>query len=369
MEFHEVANIFPLMQGDDFDALVASVKKNGLREPIKLYEGKILDGRNRYNACIRAEVEPRYEDWQGDDPWEFVWDTNRKRRHLPAGQLQVIEVKYEHEHGLWLAGRERIQREKAEQPRTEQGTFALRESSSDDSRDKPKTKKKKGKKKKGAITKERAEALYNARPDLAEQVAQGTISLGEANRQRKRDDLKDKTPETPDGKYRIIYADPPWKYNNSGDGIDQYGPAERHYPAMSIIELETMGVIIKEMSEDNSILFLWTTSPMLEDSFRVIRAWGFKYKTSFVWDKVKHNFGHYNSVRHEFLLVCTRGNCTPDCDEKIDSVQSIKRSAKHSEKPEEFRAIIDKLYPNGSRIELFRRGDTPKNWHVWGNEC
>jgi len=123
---------------------------------------------------------------------------------------------------------------------------------------------------------------------------------------------------------------------------------------------------IPDLCEDNAVLFLWVTSPLLESCFPVIRAWGFTYKASFVWDKVKHNMGHYNSVRHEFLLVCTRGSCTPDVVELFDSVQSIERTT-HSTKPEEFRTIIDTLYPHGKRLELFARG-TVEGWDAFGNE-
>ena len=112
---------------------------------------------------------------------------------------------------------------------------------------------------------------------------------------------------------------------------------------------------------------MWATSPLLEDAFTVVNAWNFQYKTSFVWDKVRHNFGHYVSSRHELLLICTRGSCTPDISTLIDSVQSIERSSRHSEKPEEFRTIIDAMYPTGKRIELFARS-RHKNWESWGGE-
>lgn len=173
--------------------------------------------------------------------------------------------------------------------------------------------------------------------------------------------------ELPADKFRILYADPPWQYNDSGviTDSDNYGRAERHYPTMSIDELCLLPV--KEMAEDDAVLFLWVTSPMLEDSFRAIKAWGFDYKTSFVWDKVKHNFGHYNSVRHEFLLVCTRGSCTPDNLKLFDSVQSIERSDRHSEKPKEFIDIIETLYTHGGKIELFAR-QKRDGWEAWGNE-
>ena len=168
------------------------------------------------------------------------------------------------------------------------------------------------------------------------------------------------------GKYKLIYADPPWKYGSGSPGLDYYGPAERHYPAMSIAEL--CALQIKDIAQANAVLFLWVTSPLLDECWPVIKAWGFEYKTSFVWDKVKHNFGHYNSVRHEFLLVCTRGSCTPDVKELFDSVQSVERNDQHSEKPEAFRKIIDTIYPHGKRLELFSRCKV-QGWDQWGNEA
>ncbi len=173
---------------------------------------------------------------------------------------------------------------------------------------------------------------------------------------------KNDTHSLPTDKYRIIYADPPWKY---GDRLlEGYGPAEFHYPTMDIDEICELP--INELAEENAVLFLWVTSPILPQVFDVISAWGFEYKASFIWDKMRHNYGHYNSVRHEFLLLCTRGSCLPDSGELIDSVQSIERNG-HSEKPEEFRAIIERLYPTGKRIELFARRKVEK-WESWGNE-
>jgi N6-adenosine-specific RNA methylase IME4 len=165
-------------------------------------------------------------------------------------------------------------------------------------------------------------------------------------------------------KYRVIYADPPWKYNDIQDS-DKLGGAGKHYPTMSIDDLCTLP--IGDMTLPDAVLFLWTTSPLLEETFEVIKAWGFNYKTSFIWDKIRHNMGHYNSVRHELLLVCTKGSCTPDVKKLYDSVVTIEKTEKHSEKPEEFRDIIDTIYPYGKRIELFARKRT-ENWDVWGNE-
>jgi N6-adenosine-specific RNA methylase IME4 len=131
---------------------------------------------------------------------------------------------------------------------------------------------------------------------------------------------------------------------------------------------EICSLPVGKISENNAVLFLWVTSPLLEDGLRVIKEWGFKYKSMFVWDKVRHAMGHYNSVRHEFLFIATKGSCTPDEKILYDSVQSIEKSDKHSEKPMEFVKIIDQLYTHGERIELFCRTPRGENWDYWGNE-
>lgn len=190
----------------------------------------------------------------------------------------------------------------------------------------------------------------------------------EVKREQMRQEKHEAAP-LPSAKYRVWYADPPWHYGNSGviTDSDNYGRAARHYPSMTIEQLCDMGEAIQARCEKDAVLFMWVTSPLLAECFDVIEAWGFTYKTSFVWDKVRHNFGHYNSVRHELLLVCTRGSCTPDDKTLHDSVISIERSDKHSEKPEEFRRIIDGLYTWGNRIELFARCQAD-GWETWGNE-
>lgn len=164
-------------------------------------------------------------------------------------------------------------------------------------------------------------------------------------------------------KFSLFYADPPWQYKDKL--IEGYGAAEYHYPSMSIQEL--CNLPIGNIVADNAILFLWVTSPILEESFDVINAWGFEYKASFIWDKEKHNYGHYNSVRHELLLVCTKGSYLPENNKLFDSVITIERSDKHSEKPEEFRKIIEKMYPNSKKIQLFARKNYD-GWENWGDE-
>jgi N6-adenosine-specific RNA methylase IME4 len=217
---------------------------------------------------------------------------------------------------------------------------------------------------------DKLEFIAEHKPDLLSKIngKQGK-SINSAYVSARREVVKEevKTAEIPTGMYRVIYADPPWRYGNTQP--DYHEVQDDHYPTMTVKEicdLEIGDRKVAEIALDDAVLFLWVTSPILEESFEVIKAWGFKYKASFVWDKIKHNMGHYNSVRHEFLLICVRGSCQPDQNQLFDSVQSIERT-EHSAKPEEFRNIIQTLYPYGTRIELFARKKTA-GWEVFGND-
>jgi N6-adenosine-specific RNA methylase IME4 len=169
-------------------------------------------------------------------------------------------------------------------------------------------------------------------------------------------------PPLPTGPYRVLYADPPWQYRNSG--MDNYGHAASHYPTLSMDALCALDV--KGMTDKTAVLFLWVTMPLVFEVRPVITAWGFTYKTGLIWDKQQHNFGYYVGVRHELLLICTRGICRPDIQQLFPSVQRIPPQA-HSRKPEEFRCLIDTLYPTGARLELFAR-QRANGWDSWGLE-
>ncbi len=379
MQFHESPALFPMMKGSEYQDLVNSIKVNGLLEPIIIFQGKILDGRNRYRACLKAGVEPRFSYLPDNiNPWEYVWAVNAERRHLPPGQKAVIKILQLKQSETWrqaqMARIKEADRRRSEATR-EQHTISnprRGESSGPVSCDTAPKRERDDIAQATQVstaTVARACALVSKRPDLAEKVASGETTLTNALRIAKKDELKGAVP-LPAGKYRVLYVDPPWKYSDSRGELP-YGPAESHYPAMSLPELCALEV----PADDNAVLFLWTTVPMLEDAFKVINAWGFKYKGLFVWDKVKHNYGHYNSVRCEILLIATKGSCTPGTSRLYDNVVSIERSEIHSAKPEYFYEIIEALYPEEQfckACELFRRSNenpARPGWDAWGNEC
>jgi ParB-like chromosome segregation protein Spo0J len=90
LESHPLANLFPLLEGSEFEELVADIKANGLVEPIVIFEDKILDGRNRYRACLAAGVEPAFRPFMGDDPLAYIISLNLRRRHLTAEQKREL---------------------------------------------------------------------------------------------------------------------------------------------------------------------------------------------------------------------------------------------------------------------------------------
>ena len=189
-------------------------------------------------------------------------------------------------------------------------------------------------------------------------------TLSEAMREHKAVEMR-KRVDLPDAKYRVVYADPPWSYNDKADaGSVQTGGAAHQYPTMSMKELCELDV--RSICEPDAVLFLWVTSPLLFECQPVITAWGFDYRASIVWNKDAHNMGHYVSVQHEFLLICVRGSCTPDISQRLPSVVTEKRGA-HSVKPACFRSMIDTMYPHGKRIEMFARQQSD-GWATYGND-
>lgn len=175
-----------------------------------------------------------------------------------------------------------------------------------------------------------------------------------------------------EGMFRVWLVDFPWKYSSAQPSTVS---AQSHYPGMTVDEGIDMADKVRAHTMKNAVMFFWVTAPMLyyasdgisPDPYRIITAWGFEPKTGGVWDKVRHNFGNYFSIRHEHLIVCTRGSCTPDRPTPMfDSVFTEQSSDVHSEKPTLVPKMIERLY-DGPYVELFAR-DHRRGWTCWGNQ-
>lgn len=160
-------------------------------------------------------------------------------------------------------------------------------------------------------------------------------------------------------KFGTIYADPPWVYDNQSTRAAQ----SNHYDGLSVDELCALPVA--DLVADDAHLHLWTTNAFLFDCSRIFDAWGFEFRSTFVWVKPQLGIGNYWRNSHEFLLTGIRGNAKRFNDRTLKSWLECDRS-KHSEKPFVVRDYIRRASP-GPYLEMFAR--TPaEGWTCWGNE-
>ena len=175
---------------------------------------------------------------------------------------------------------------------------------------------------------------------------------------------------TTDKKYNVIYADPPWKYKTWTEGG---GTAEKHYPTMKLDDIIKMKDTIEKISDNNCILFLWVTFPCLLEGLKVMKEWGFTYKTcGFNWvkrNKKSNTFffgmGYWTRANSELCLIGTKGTIKRKSNKVFQIVDTP--IEEHSKKPDVVRDRIVELVGDMPRIELFAR-QTANNWDCWGNE-
>lgn len=378
----EFKSLIPDLTKEEFKQLEQNCLDEGIREKILVWNGFIIDGHNRYEISLKWNLEiqtetKHFKDEKAVKEWMILNQFGRRnlsnyQRSVLALQLEEVFSKKAKENLKVYNGNQyesgglptlaKVQtvdtrQELSKVANVSHGTLDKVKKIQEKATEEVKAKLSIGEVSINAayqdIKKEENKKLLLEKKELYK------IRVENKNKDQFKIDINN-TNET----FRVIYADPAWSYNDKQD-TPQLGGAAKHYDTMSINELCKLPV--NNISEKNSILFLWVTSPLLEDAFKVVNSWGFKYKTSFIWDKIKHNMGHYNSVRHEILLVCTKGSCTPDNKKLYNSVQSIERK-NHSEKPVEFLNIIDDLYNYGNKLEMFCRKIKKKNWYGWGNE-
>lgn len=171
-------------------------------------------------------------------------------------------------------------------------------------------------------------------------------------------------------RYKIIYADPPWKYRTYTERGANKSP-ERHYHTMNIKDIQSLPV--GDIADDDCILFLWVTFPRLAEGIETIRKWGFTYKTcGFVWvkkNKKKDSYftglGFWTRANAELCLIATKGH-PKRVSKKVKQICDA-RIMEHSRKPDEIRNRIVELCGDIYRIELFARQKV-SGWDAVGDE-
>jgi N6-adenosine-specific RNA methylase IME4 len=166
---------------------------------------------------------------------------------------------------------------------------------------------------------------------------------------RQKSEAIEKEPSpVPEGPFRVIVCDPPWHYEKRE--ADPSHRASLPYPSMSIEEIKSLPV--KSRSHEDSVLWLWTTNSHIPESFAIVDAWGFKYKTLLTWGKTTMGTGDWLRGKTEHCLLCVRGKPTIRLTNQTTLLTAAK--GKHSEKPQEFYDLVEALCP-GSKLEMFQR--------------
>ena len=377
-EYHELANLFPLMDESQYSDLVADIKENGLIESIILHEGKILDGRNRYNACNDAGVEPNFVEYEGEDALSYVISLNLNRRHLNESQRAMIGAKLANMKSgtrtdltsdqlvLGLSNKDaseklnvglgsikrakQVQKEGIEdlQKSVEAGKVSVSAASDIATLDKEEQE--------VVVAKGEDEILKMATKIRKERSA-------ESREQKAKMRMEALAIKPPKGKYRTIVIDPPWDMERIQMENRTFDKESFDYPTMSLDEIKDF----KLPAHEECHLWLWTTQKYLRPSFDLLDAWDFTYLATFVW----HKNGGFQPVglpqfNCEFVLLARKGG-QPFIETKQFFTCFNAPRREHSRKPDEFYDVVKRVCPE-PRIDIFSREDRD-GYDVWGLEA
>lgn len=186
----------------------------------------------------------------------------------------------------------------------------------------------------------------------------------------------------PSKRYNIIYADPPWRFETYSEGGKEKSP-DKHYNCMNIEDIYNLPV--QDITNEDCMLFIWVTFPLLQEGFETIKRWGFSYKTcAFVWVKTKKTYsinqssflpedsfesfwglGYWTRSNAELCLLAKKGSISRQSKSVHQLIYDPVRE--HSRKPDSTRDKIVELVGDLPRIELFAR-QRHNGWDAWGNE-
>ena len=316
MKAHPYADIFPLLEGEEFTALVASVRASGLVHPIVLFEGKILDGRNRWNACKAAGVAPRFREFDSaadGDPLEFVVVTNLRRRHRTPSQCAMVGADLA---TMRQGARTDLRHPSASLPEVSQAQAWRLSTASERGVRSAVFVKKKGSGdlvqavRAGKIAVSLAAKLASApeeiqRRAVADSKRAHTIE-GQAARAAREAELGQKQLAAPSGRFGVFLIDPPWKFTARSAETGLGRSPESRYSTASVSEIRTT-VDVTAIAAEDAVCFMWGLPHMCGEALDLMAGWGFEVKTNLVWIKPSIGLGYLLRNRHELLWMRPKG--------------------------------------------------------------
>lgn len=337
---HPAAGLLPGLAEGEFAALRQGIREHGILVPLEVTpEGMVLDGRHRLRLAIElglAHVPVRLV--RAGDPVEHMLLTTLQCRHLSQSQKACLAVELHYHHAeqelvatLPTGGRRR--------DRLAQITGVCPRLIQD------------------ALT------LYIADRRLFRLVKEGGLPLHRARQELKRRERYAQigdAPPLPTGLFEVILADPPWQMGNPSAA---WAP-EQHYPTLPLDQIKQLAV----PAAADALLFLWVPASLIPQGLEVIEAWGFIFRTEIVWDKLTIGPGQWLRMQHEPLLLASRGHASPPPpQQRVSSVIQGRRRG-HSSKPDAAYELIERMYPQARKLELYARGTPRPGWSAWGNQ-
>lgn len=338
----------------EYAALVQDVYERAVQVPLEVHNGLVLDGRHRLRAAHDAgldsvpviDVAPPENDPDGT---AYMLKAALLRRHLSDDQRALMAARWAKAHPLPRGGDRKSAKARAlKQAQVGKVDPTPGRSSAASTFGVAPSRVKK------------AASLLAAAPELAAKVEAGEIKIGQAlgSLKRKEQLAGAERATLPAGTFRTIVADPPWRYQDAGCR----GAAAGHYPTMSLEKI--CALAIREHAAQDAHCYLWVTNPMLVEGFKVLAAWGFEFKTMLTWKKPRLGLGRYYRSQTEHVLFGVRGKLPLHAQDISNFFEAPQ--GRHSEKPEEFSALVERASP-GPYLELFARKQRP-GWTCWGAE-
>jgi N6-adenosine-specific RNA methylase IME4 len=367
----EFKRLIPPLAAEEFAQLEANCIQEGIRDAIVTWNGFIIDGHNRYEIAQKhglkyTTIEKHFE--SESDVIEWMILNQFGRRNLSNYQRSVLALELED-----------VFKEKAKENQIR----------------KPESVIQKSEEQKPIVTIKELAKVANVSHDTIAKVKHieakapdevkaklrtGEVSINQAyqeikkeekkaERDHKIEEVKQKIENenlvAPDKKYHVVCIDPPWAYEEKGGFTsDQYNSESNRgavdYPTMTVDQISKIELPIAE----DCVLFLWTTHAFLRDSFELLDQWGFKYKATLVWDKVKMGLGRTIRMQVEFCLIGVKGNPIINGSSERDIITEARRE--HSRKPEAFYQMVDRMCI-GNKLDYFSRQNRI-NWDHYGAE-
>ncbi|KKL77729.1 hypothetical protein LCGC14_2031990 [marine sediment metagenome] len=362
----ELQKLIPPLAEDELKQLESNLKNEGWRsnERIITWNDIIVDGHNRYSICKKYKITFKTQEKKFKDKNEVIlWmiDNQLGRRNLPDyargelnwKKLEILRLKAEENMklGVTLVSND---------TKVDMKNVVAKASNI------------------GDVTASRIKFIRdNADEGTKIKLRSGNRELSinkvytDLKKKKQREDVIQEFKEAPKlektkRKYSIIYADPPWKYFAGGNKNQSI-----YYKGMEIEEIKNLP--INSLANDNCILFLWVTFPILKEAFEVIESWGFDYSTcGFNWVKKNKSgegwffgLGNWTRSNSELCLIATKGKPIRQSASVSQIIDTPREE--HSKKPDIVRDKIVELVGDLPRIELFARSKT-KGWDTWGNE-